>query len=235
MGTRPLELLHLFGDLNNISGIGPKTINNLKNISIEKPRDFLFTLPFSVLDRVPVKSVRGIKSSQIVTVEVLVKSHKIGRTRTSAYRINVLDAEVSFQLVFFNARKQYLETLLPVGERRIISGKLEFYDDVPQIVHPHHVRTITDNETIVRFEPVYPLTSGVSQKLMFGTVDVLLKNLPELGEWIDPNLLKERNWPSWRDSLYAAHRPKSANSASITDPARLRLSFDELFSHQLSL
>ena len=70
---------------------------------------------------------------------------------------------------------------------------------------------------------------------MFGTVDVLLKNLPELGEWIDPNLLKERNWPSWRDSLYAAHRPKSANSASITDPARLRLSFDELFSHQLSL
>ena len=235
MGTRPLELLHLFGDLNNISGIGPKTINNLKNISIEKPRDFLFTLPFSVLDRVPVKSVRGIKSSQIITVEVLVKSHKIGRTRTSAYRINVLDAEVSFQLVFFNARKQYLETLLPVGERRIISGKLEFYDDVPQIVHPHHVRTITDNETIVRFEPVYPLTSGVSQKLMFGTVDMLLKNLPELGEWIDPNLLKERNWPSWRDSLYAAHRPKSANSASITDPARLRLSFDELFSHQLSL
>ena len=68
---------------------------------------------------------------------------------------------------------------------------MEFYDDVPQIVHPHHVRTITDNETIVRFEPVYPLTSGVSQKLMFGTVDVLLKNLPELGEWIDPNLLKE--------------------------------------------
>ena len=45
MGTRPLELLHLFGDLNNIFGIGPKTINNLKNISIEKPRDFLFTLP----------------------------------------------------------------------------------------------------------------------------------------------------------------------------------------------
>ena len=105
MGTRPKEIFHLFGDLNNLSGIGPKTIINLKNLSIEKPRDFLFNLPFSVLDRLPVKSVRGVAPSQIVTVEVLVKSHKVSRSRTSAYRVNVQDAEVGFQLVFFNARK----------------------------------------------------------------------------------------------------------------------------------
>jgi ATP-dependent DNA helicase RecG len=140
MGTRPRELFHLFGDLNNLAGIGPKTVSNLKNISIEKPRDFLFTLPFSVLDRLPVNSVRGVTSSQIVTVEVLVKAHKVSRSRASAYIVIVQDSEVDFQLVFFNARKQYLESLLPVGERRIISGKLEFYDDVPQIAHPHHVK-----------------------------------------------------------------------------------------------
>ena len=50
MGTRPKEIFHLFGDLNNLSGIGAKTIINLKNLSIEKPRDFLFNLPFSVLE-----------------------------------------------------------------------------------------------------------------------------------------------------------------------------------------
>ena len=124
MGTRPRELFHLFGDLKNLSGVGPKTIANLKNLSIEKPRDFLFNLPFSVLDRLPIKSVREVSSSQIVTVEVLVKAHKVGRSRASAYRVNVQDSEVSFQIVFFNARKEYLETLLPVGERRIVSGKL---------------------------------------------------------------------------------------------------------------
>ena len=148
MGTRPLELFHLFGELNNLAGIGPKTISNLKNLSIEKPRDFLFTLPFSVLDRLPVNSVRGIASSQIVTVEVLVKAHKVSRSRTSAYTVNVQDAEANFQLVFFNARKQYLETLLPIGERRIISGKLELYDDIPQIIHPHHVKKIDDDKLI---------------------------------------------------------------------------------------
>ena len=84
MGTRPKEIFHLFGDLNNLSGIGPKTIINLKNLSIEKPRDFLFNLPFSVLDRLPVKSVREVSSSQIVTVEVLVKAHKVSRSRASA-------------------------------------------------------------------------------------------------------------------------------------------------------
>ena len=232
---RPSELFHLFGDLNNLSGIGPKTAINLKNLSIEKPRDFLFNLPFSVLDRLPVSSIRGVPASKIVTVEVLVKAHKIGRSRASAHRVTVQDTEVSFQLVFFNARKEYLESLLPVGERRIISGKLEFYDNIPQIVHPHHVKKINEEKAIVRFEPVYPLTSGVSQKLMFGTINGLLEKLPKLGEWIDHELLKIKGWPSWQDALKSAHCPVSADGASNTNPARLRLAFDELFSHQLSL
>ena len=235
MGTRPLELFHLFGELENLAGIGPKTISNLKNLSIEKPRDFLFTLPFSVLDRLPVNSVRGVASSQIVTVEVLVKAHKVSRSRTSAYTVNVQDAEANFQLVFFNARKQYLETLLPIGERRIISGKLELYDDIPQIIHPHHVKKIDDDKAIVRFEPIYPLASGISQKLMFATINGLLKKLPKLDEWIEPELLKTKSWPSWEDALNTAHCPISANGASNTDLARRRLAFDELFSHQLSL
>ena len=235
MGTRPSELFHLFGDLNNLPGIGPKTVINLKNLSIEKPRDFLFNLPFSVLDRLPVSSIRGVSASKIVTVEVLVKAHKIGRSRASAYRVTVQDTEVSFQLVFFNARKEYLENLFPVGERRIISGKLEFYDNIPQIVHPHHVKKINEEKAIVRFEPVYPLTSGVSQKLMFGTINGLLEKLPKLGEWIDHELLKIKGWPSWQDALKSAHCPVSADGASNTNPARLRLAFDELFSHQLSL
>ena len=232
---RPSELFHLFGDLNNLSGIGPKTVINLKNLSIEKPRDFLFNLPFSVLDRLPVSSIRGVPASKIVTVEVLVKAHKIGRSRASAHRVTVQDTEVSFQLVFFNARKEYLESLLPVGERRIISGKLEFYDNIPQIVHPHHVKKINEEKAIVRFEPVYPLTSGVSQKLMFGTINGLLEKLPKLGEWIDHELLKVKGWPSWQDALKSAHCPVSADGASNTNPARQRLAFDELFSHQLSL
>ena len=232
---RPSELFHLFGDLNNLSGIGPKTVINLKNLSIEKPRDFLFNLPFSVLDRLPVSSIRGVPASKIVTVEILVKAHKIGRSRASAHRVTVQDTEVSFQLVFFNARKEYLENLFPVGERRIISGKLEFYDNIPQIVHPHHVKKINEEKAIVRFEPVYPLTSGVSQKLMFGTINGLLEKLPKLGEWIDHELLKIKGWPSWQDALKSAHCPVSADGASNTNPARLRLAFDELFSHQLSL
>ena len=235
MGTRPSELFHLFGDLSNLPGIGPKTVTNLKNLSIEKPRDFLFNLPFSVLDRLPVSSVRRVSASQIVTVEVLVKAHKIGRSRASAYRVTVQDNEVSFQLVFFNARKEYLESLLPVGERRIVSGKLEFYDNTPQIVHPHHVKKINDEKAIARFEPVYPLTSGISQKLMLGTIISLLEKLPKLGEWIDKEVLKIKGWPSWQDALKSAHYPISADGASNTDPARLRLAFDELFSHQLSL
>ena len=88
---------------------------------------------------------------------------------------------------------------------------------------------------ITRFEPVYSLSSGISQKLIMGTISGLLENLPKLDEWIDRELLKMKGWPSWHDALKSTHHPLSSSGASNTDPARLRLAFDELFSHQLSL
>ena len=115
MGMRPSELFHLFGDLNNLSGIGPKTVINLKNLSIEKPRDFLFNLPFSVLDRLPVSSIRGVPASKIVTVEVLVKAHKIGRSRASAYRVLFKTLRLVFNLFFLMQEKNILKTFFLSG------------------------------------------------------------------------------------------------------------------------
>ena len=43
--VRPQFLFPLFGSLENLKGIGTKTVLNLKKIGVSKPLDFLYSFP----------------------------------------------------------------------------------------------------------------------------------------------------------------------------------------------
>jgi ATP-dependent DNA helicase RecG len=163
MTGRPEVLFPLFGALTALDGIGPKTAQTLESLRIEKPRDVLMTLPLSGVDRGRKASVRDVVAPAIVTVEVTVGEHYPPRTRGRPYRVQVTDLQTSFQLVFFHARGDYLQKLLPTGQKRVVSGKVEIFDSVAQIVHPDHVLPLAEADDIPAFEPVYPLTAGISQ------------------------------------------------------------------------
>ena len=77
-------------------------------------------------------------SGRYVVVEVTIQT-SAGAIKQTAYKVIVQDKEVSFNLVFFHARKDHLNKVLPVGEKRIISGKLELFDGIQQIVHPEYI------------------------------------------------------------------------------------------------
>ena len=123
----------------------------------------------------------------------------------------VEDAETSFQLVFFHARRDWLERLLPTGQRRIVSGKLELFDGIGQIVHPEHVVAPEAAGDIPVFEPsTYTLHQGLTQKVMFrATRDALAGGLPDLEEWIDPGQMAREGWPGWAEAVRHAHAPQS--------------------------
>ena len=235
MTGRPEVLFPLFGALTALDGIGPKTAQSLETIGVEKPRDVLMTLPLSGVDRGRKASIRDVIAPCVVTVEVTVGAHYPPRTRGRPYRVHVTDAQTSFQLVFFHARGDYLQKLLPTGQKRLVSGKVEIFDSVAQIVHPDHVLPVAEANDIPLFEPVYPLTSGITQKLMWKATRAALELVPDLPEWIDPELKKREEWPDWPVALAHVHRPQSSTDLSPHDPARARLAYDELMAHQLTL
>jgi len=181
MSGRPPVLFPLFAGLETLEGIGPKTAKNLAQIGIERPRDLMFTLPASGIDRRKRATIKGVDFPSVVTVEVLIGAHRPAANRSGAYRIMVEDEQTSFQLVFFHARGAYLGNLLPTGQRRVISGKIEVFDGVAQMVHPDHVVLVEEADNIPLFEPVYPLTAGVTQKVMAKGVRSVLARLPDLG------------------------------------------------------
>ncbi len=145
------------------------------------------------------------------------------------------DAQTSFQLVFFHAKGDWLQRTLPVGSRRLVSGRAEVFDGVAQIVHPDHVLLPSEAGDLPAFEPVYPLTQGVSLKVMAKAAQAAVTRAPDLAEWIDPELVRREGWPTWRDAVAAAHAPKGSADIAASAPARQRLAYDELFAHQVTL
>jgi ATP-dependent DNA helicase RecG len=233
--SRPPVLFPLFADLETLDGVGPKTAKALAQIDVLRPRDLIFTLPHSGVDRRRRATIREVQALAMVTVEVEVGRHHPPRQKGRPYKVEVLDSKTTFQLVFFHARDDWLKKQLPTGQRRLISGKLEIFDGVAQIVHPDHMVRLEEAAEIPPYEPVYPLTAGVTLKAISKAVRGALTRVPELAEWIDGALLKREGWPAFREAAHTAHAPTGAEDIAPTAPARIRLAYDELFSHQLTL
>jgi len=233
--SRPEPLFPLFAGLETLDGVGPKSAEALAALGVTRPKDLLYLLPYSGIDRARRLSVRDITPPGTVTVEVEVGLHLPPRARGRPYRIIVSDAALEFQLVYFHARAEYLQKLLPTGQRRLISGRVELFDGVAQMAHPEHVLPLEEAQELPAFEPVYSLAQGLTQRTMVKAVASVLARTPDLAEWIDGPLIAREGWPRWRTALQAAHAPGSDMALADTDPARQRLAYDELFAHQVTL
>ncbi len=235
MSGRPEILFPLFAGLETLGGVGEKTAKAFAALDIATPRDLLFSLPYSGIDRRFRASVKEVTPPATVTVEVEVGRHIAPRTKSGPYRVEVHDALTAFQLVFFHANAPWLDKQLPTGQRRVVSGKVELFDGIAQMVHPDYILRPGQADQIPDFEPVYHLTAGVTQKLMLKAVGEVLKRVKPLAEWVDPPLKLREHWPDWQDAVTAAHAPAGPNDLSPQAPARRRLAYDEFFAHQLTL
>ena len=233
--SRPECLFPLFADLETLDGVGPKIAKALAGLGVERPKDLLFLLPHSGVDRSRKASVRDVTPPATITVEVEIGTHVPPRQKGRPYRVMVRDAALEFQLVFFHARAEYLQKLLPTGQRRIVSGRVELFDGIAQMVHPDHVLRLEEAGELPSYEPVYSLAAGLTQKVVAKAAASAVARAPELAEWIDGPLKAREGWPDWHAAVVAVHQPAGATNLAPTDPARQRLSYDELFAHQLTL
>jgi len=241
---RPHILSPLFAGVRSLEGVGPRLETTLKRLlrpgdETSEPYiiDLLFHLPTGLIDRRARPSIANAKPGQFATLEVSVLRHAPpprGKRRLP-YRIFCEDGSGEIELVFFHSDQAYLNRLLPVGERRFISGRLEVYDGRLQMPHPDYVVTADEMEQLPLIEPVYPLTEGLSRKVLLKVEEQALARLPELPEWQDGPWIKAKGWLDFSTSLRLAHAPQSETDLLAESPARQRLAYDELLANQLAL
>jgi ATP-dependent DNA helicase RecG len=241
---RPAILNALFAGVSGLKGIGPrleKAIAPLLRAPDDRhqaPRviDLLFHLPVGAIDRRHKCTIQDLPTSGIVTVEITIGRHRPPRAKGRLpYRIECFDPTGTIALVYFHGFADHLRRLLPEGETRFVSGHIEWYQGSPQIVHPDHVVRADEFNRMPRLEPVYPLTQGLSLKVLGKATRAAVERVPELLEWIDPELLSQRQWPAFSAALRSVHQPDDIPDTIPTSPARERLAYDELLANQLAL
>jgi ATP-dependent DNA helicase RecG len=238
---RPLVLSPLFASLTSLPGVGPK-LEKLyaRLLDREAPLvvDLLFHLPAGVIDRRARPKLNEVQPGQVVTVAVTVEEHRAPPPHRSRapYRIIASDGTgPTLTLTYFNARKDYLEKLLPVGETRFVSGTAEFYDGMLQMVHPDRVVDEKGFADLPLVEPVYPLTEGLALGNVRRAMDGALRHLPKLPEWQDEAWVARERFPKFSEALRHLHRPAEPHDIAPESPAWTRLAYDELLAGQLAL
>ena len=241
---RPPALIPLFANAKNLTGIGPRMELLLKKAlrlppGVADPRiiDILWHAPAGVIDRRATPTVAAAVPGTIATLDLRVLKHRPsprGNTR-APYKVNCEDDTGSIDLVFFHAERSFIERQLPVGSQRTVSGRIESYNDKKQMSHPDYIVAPEARGDLPMLEPVYPLTAGLSGKILIKATRQSLDKFPALAEWQDPAWLAQQSWPDMKSALTRLHRPEDADDVSAASAPRQRLAYDELLAGQLAL
>ncbi len=232
---RPEILFPLFAPVTALPGIGPRLAKLVEKVAGPKIVDLLWHLPTGIIDRRYAPKIRDAEPGRIATLTVKVDAHVPPRIKRLPYRVHCSDDTGEIELVFFHARPDYLKTVLPIGETRVVSGTVEHFRDAIQMTHPDHIGSLAELAQLQSIEPVYPMTAGLTAKPLGKAIRAACDRAPSLPEWIDPAAVAERRWTNWRDSIEAVHAPASEADLSPETPARMRLAYDELLANQLAL
>src|SRR6201996_9612967 len=238
---RPALLNPLFAPVTSLTGVGPKQDKLLRYLlgREETPRliDLLLHLPASVIDRRARPKIRDAVPGTVVTLEVTVDRHRPSppRNARAPYLVYASDDTGDVVLTFFRAKADYIEKLLPVGSKRYVSGTLQMFDGVPQMVHPDRVVDEAGFAKLSGIDPVYPLTEGLAIGSLRRAIAQALQRLPELPEWISPEVIRRCQLPPIREALTRVHIPVELTDILPDGPFWSRLAFDELLAGQLAL
>jgi ATP-dependent DNA helicase RecG len=129
-----------------------------------------------------------------------------------------------WRLTFFHSKQAWLEKILPVGETVLVSGKVEWFNGRPSMVHPDHIVAEADADSLPLIEPVYPLTAGLSPKVLRRSIEAAIDILPSLPEWADPHLVAKTAFRFRRQrsaSCIIREAPSISNRNTGAAPARL--------------
>ena len=241
---RPSLLDPLFAPITSLEGVGPKVAGLIEKIvpadlgdRQARVGDLLFVLPHSVIDRRNRPGIAGSAQGAIVTLDLRVDRHQPPPrgNKSVPYRVFAFDETGEIALTFFRGHAAYLEKALPIGEDVVVSGRMEWFNGRPSMVHPDHIALAGEADSLPLVEPVYPMTAGLSGKVLRRAIGQALTRLPVLPEWLDPDVALRHSFPTLAGALARLHDPRDPLDVSPEGAAWRRLAYDEFLAGQVSL
>ena len=216
---------YLLSDISTIKGIGTKIGKLFRKKNINTIFDLLWNLPRDFVDRSNVYPINELQVGKIQTVTVVVKKYNFPRIRNLPNKVICEDETGKLDCIFFNSYEGYIRKILPLNAKVTISGKIGYYNKKYQITNPTHLSE--DPNSVKKIDKSYSLTEGLNNKLYNKIIQEVLKNIPNLDEWLDKEILKKFDNISWKKAVLELHNPNNINKKGNFLE---RLIFDEILS-----
>ncbi len=223
----------IFNDVDKLKGVGNQLSKYLKKRKIEKIKDIVLNLPYSETDRSKLYKLNELEVGKIQSVKVCVKKLNFPRVRNLPNKINCEDETGKIDIVYFNSREGYLRKLYPINEWIIISGKVNYFNKKYQITNPDYVTTLENKDYVIQNIPKYNLTKGINEKKYRAINDQVIKNLPDITDWLNEDFINKNNLLNWNESIKKLHNSKEGKN-NFSKSFR-RIVFDELCANFLAL
>ncbi len=208
-------------DLENLKGLGKKTITELKNLEIYSINDLIEHYPYKY-NLLKLNNIDEIEDGENIIIEGILASPPLLRRINP--RLNILLFKVNtnrklINIIIYN--RAYIKKNLLLGKEITIFGK---WDERRNTITATNIlfSKIINNT----YESIYHLTNGISNKTMTKIINNALLLKPSFNDYVPEYLNEKYNFISKNEAIRKIHNPKNENDIK---QAKLKLIYEELF------
>lgn len=214
-------------DLSNIKGLGPKTIETLKNININNIEDLVYYYPYRH-EIVRLNDIKEAKDKDNVVIECIVDSVPLTRrfrANMTSLTFRAMSSKKMIAVMIFN--RAFLKSQIRPGSIVTVIGK---YDALKNTVIASDIKfERLQTGSII---PVYHLTTGLTSKALKKYIDEALTKFDNYIDYV-PDYLNERyNLISKKSAVNMIHNPKNEDEVK---KALIKLKYEELFQFMFKI
>lgn len=233
---------NLSSPLTVLRGVGPALAEKLKRLNLQRVEDLLFLLPLRYEDRTTLYKIGSLKPGMrcLVSGEVLLAETVYRGRRSLLVRIGDGSGQLTLRFFYFSRQQQSQfqagAVVSAFGDVRAGPVGFEMVHPEYRVLRPQQNVAVSDTLT-----PVYPMTEGVQQgrlRNLVGQALTMMRKAPP-DELLPKSVRDKYGMPSLVDALVFLHEPPPkadlANIDAGKHPCQLRLCFEELLAHYMSL
>lgn len=234
--TKPT--LGLTAPLHLLNKIGMSRAADFKNLGVNTIGDLLYFFPRRHDDYSTLKTINHLEYDDVLTIIATVQSTLVTKIRNrelSRVEVVVSDGTGFLRLAFFRGSKyaQNFANQFQSGKQLVISGKVQPYLGRKQMNDPSYEELDQSHLSTNGIIPVYPLTAGLSQKIVRTAVNEAVSFYANrVTDFLPPSIRTKADIVDLNTALSQIHYPKSHETLHT---AQRRLAFDEIFLLQLGV
>ncbi len=220
---------YLLSPIDNIKGVGKKTLNSFNKKKIFTIFDLLWHLPISKIETAEDTEIKDLQVGKNYNIKVTPIKYNFPRIRNLPNKVICEKNGIKLDCIFFNSYEGYIKKLLPLNEEVIINGKVNSFRNKFQFVNPTTKNISKLN--IINDDSKYSLSDGLTLNKYNQVINNVFQNLPELEEWLPQSISSLFNHVTWKECVIKIHKEEITKVRSTK--YFKRLVFDEIFANFL--